>query len=205
MKLKRLLFGVVLLLSGASVFAQVEEVAKLESACRDALDILYEAEYKDYSKEEKLTDVRTILERNYDLMVLIRRAIGRNWKLLSPPEQSKIKELVAQLIVKAFVEGLAGVERPTIQYGEMVTITEKRIEIPTVVTFADGRMFNLVYRLGRLKTGWQIYDIIVEEVSVVSNYRQQIDDHFRKGTGAELIEKLEQLLEEEDLSESYEF
>ncbi len=47
-------------------------------------------------------------------------------------------------------------------------------------------------------------DILAEEVSVVSNYRQQFDDHFRKGTGAELIEKLEELLEKDNLIENNE-
>jgi phospholipid transport system substrate-binding protein len=50
-----------------------------------------------------------------------------------------------------------------------------------------------------LKTGWQIYDIVAEDISIVSNYRQQFDDHFRKGNGAQLIEKLEKLLKQEEL------
>jgi len=50
-----------------------------------------------------------------------------------------------------------------------------------------------------LKTGWEIYDIVAEDISIVSNYRQQLDDHFRKENGARLIEKLEKLLEQEEL------
>jgi ABC-type transporter MlaC component len=60
-------------------------------------------------------------------------------------------------------------------------------------------VFNIVYRFGRLKTGWQLYDILAEDISVVSNYRQQIDDHFHNGNGAELIEKLRKMLEDEQL------
>ena len=60
----------------------------------------------------------------------------------------------------------------------------------------------MVYRFGRLKTGWQIYDIVAEDISIVSNYRQQFDDHFRKQNGAQLIEKLEKLLKQEGLDAS---
>lgn len=201
MKLKQLLVYATFLSLGVSAHADVEAVAKLESATTDALDILYEEKYKDYSNEEKAVAVRAVLERDYDFMVLIRRTVGRNWKQLSNLEQIEVKDLVTKLVVKAFVEGVQGTERPMVSYGEPVMITDKRFEVASVVTFADGRVFNLVYRFGRLKTGWQIYDILAEEVSVVSNYRQQFDDHFRKGTGAELIEKLKELLEKDDLIE----
>ena len=205
MKLKRLFVGVTCLLLGVSVYSQEDdEVAKLESATNDALDVLYEEKYKEYTYEEKAAKVRAILERDYDMMVIIRRTMGRNWKLLSPLEQSEVKELVTQLIVKSFVEGLQGLERPNVKYGKQVMITEKRFEVPSVVTFPDGRVFNLVYRFGKLRTGWQIYDILAEDVSVVSNYRQQFDDHFRKGTGAELVDKLKELLEEKNIDENTE-
>lgn len=195
MKFKTLIAAVFFLLS-ATAYSQEGEVAKLEAATSDAMDVLYSVEFSDYTDEAKAVAIRAILERDYDLMILIRRTLARNWKLLSPAEQLEIKDLVTRLIVRAFVEGVQGYERPTIEYKELVMITEKRFEIPSVVTFPDGGVFNIVYRFGRLKTGWQIYDILAEDVSVVSNFRQQIDDHFRKGSGAELIEKLRKMLEE---------
>ena len=202
MKFKILAICSICFLSGMPVYSQEGEVARLEAATKEILDILYEDEYKDYTYEEKASAIQSVLARDYDLMVLIRRTMARNWKLLSPPEQVKVKDLVTRLIIKAFIEGVQGLNRPTIVYGELVMITDKRFEVPSVITFSDGRVFNIVYRFGRLRTGWQIYDIVAEEVSVVSNYRQQISDHFRKGTGAELIEKLEKLLEEKKSNET---
>ena len=200
MNFKQLFIFATFFLLVFSVYSQEEnEVAKLESATNDALDVLYGEKYQAYTYEEKAAAVRAILERDYDLMVLIRRTMGRNWKSLSPAEQFNVKELIIQLIVKSFIDGLSGLERPKVTYGEQITITDKRFEVTSVVTFPEGKVFNVVYRFGRLKTGWQIYDILAEDVSVVANYRQQFDDHFRKGTGAELIEKLEELLEEKTI------
>lgn len=204
MKSKLLVFCAICFLSGMPVYSQEGEVARLEAVTTEILDILYEDDYRDYTYEEKANAIRSVLERDYNLMVIIRRTMARNWKLLSPPEQVKVKDLVASLIINAFIEGVQGLDRPTVAYGELVMITDKRFEIPSVITFSDERVFNIAYRFGRLQTGWQIYDIVVEEVSVVSNYRQQISDHFRKGTGAELIEKLEKLLEEKKLNETSE-
>ena len=198
----RLLIACAFLLLGASAYSQKGEVAKLEAATKDALDVLYGLECKDCTTEEKAAAVRSILERDYDLMIIIRRTLARNWKLLSPAEQVQVKELVTKLVVNSFVSGVQGLERPTVEYEELVMITDKRFEIPSRITFPDGKVFNIVYRFGRLKTGWQIYDIVAEGVSVVANYRQQIDDHFRKGDGAGLIDKLKKLLEEGNIDES---
>jgi phospholipid transport system substrate-binding protein len=55
-----------------------------------------------------------------------------------------------------------------------------------------------------MQSGWEIYDIVAEDISVVSNYRQQFDDHFRQGNGAELIKKLKDLLGREELDATIE-
>ena len=57
----------------------------------------------------------------------------------------------------------------------------------------------LKYKLARMQSGWELYDLVAEEISLVSNYRQQFDDHFRRGNAAKLIEKLEELLNHEKL------
>jgi phospholipid transport system substrate-binding protein len=63
----------------------------------------------------------------------------------------------------------------------------------------DGRTIRLKYKLARMQSGWELYDLVAEDISLVSNYRQQFDEHFRRGTTAELIEKLLELLKHEKL------
>lgn len=182
--------------------AQSGEAERLDATIQAALDALYGC-CVDHSDEEKQSKVRAVIEKDYDLTVIIRRAIGRNWRLLKPDEQEQVLELVKQLVVKAYVKGMDGVARPEIVLGEVVEISDKRIEIPSTIRL-EGKSIEVLYRLGRMPSGWQIYDIVAENISVVSNYRQQIDDHFRKGTGAGLITKLEELLSKDDLDENVE-
>ena len=75
------------------------------------------------------------------------------------------------------------------------------MEIKSTVLLGE-QTFYILFRLGRMRSGWQIYDIVAEgSISVVSNYRQQFDDHFRKGSGAELITRLEDLLLQDIINE----
>ena len=199
MKIWTIFATMLLCVLGTPLYSQEGEAQKLKATMNAALDVLYLEAYADYTYEQQQVTVQALLKESYDLTVIIRRALARNWNLLSAEEQVRVSELIEQLVVKAYVEGMEGKLRPEIVCDAVVEITSKRIEIPVVVSFSDGKVFNVVYRFGRLESGWQVYDIVGEDISMVSNYRQQFDDHFRKGTGQQLIEKLEDLLAKDQL------
>jgi phospholipid transport system substrate-binding protein len=189
-----------------AVSVQADEHAdqrvKLSATMESALDVVYLDDYQEYTIQERQEAVREVIERNYDLNVIIRRALARNWNLLTAEQQEQVSDLIDQLIVKTLVLGFEGQARPMIACGDVIVVTEKRMEIPVVISFPGGETYHVLYRFGRLKTGWQVYDIVAEDISIVSNYRQQFDDHFRKQDGAQLIEKLEKLLDEDQLDVS---
>lgn len=176
------------------------ELDRLKGVMDAVLEVVYGEGSTQLSVEDKQAKVRSTLESEYDLDIIIRRAIGRNWNLMNEKEQVQVLELVKKLVVKTFVKSVEGSARPEVQLGEMVMITDTRMEIPSTVAMEESTV-NVLYRLGKMQSGWQIYDIVAEDISVVSNYRQQIDDHFRKGNGQELIDKLSDLLAKENLDE----
>ena len=103
-------------------------------------------------------------------------------------------------MLKAYVIGLEGKDRPTVTFGELIEIGKARIEIESSMVL-DSKIYCILYRLRQMDTGWQIYDIVAENVSMSSNYRGQIDDHFRKGSGADLITRLKDLLAKDKIDE----
>ena len=190
---------VIALLAVPILSADEHERLRLRGTIESTLDVLYGE--SDISFDEKQVKIRAILEDNYDLDVMIRRAIGRNWRLMSESEQVRVLELVRQLVLKAYIKALDGKDRPLVSLGEEILISEKRMEIESTVLLGE-QTFYILYRLGRMRSGWQIYDIVAEgSISVVSNYRQQFDDHFRQGSGAELITRLEDLLQQDLFNE----
>jgi len=188
------------LLACSVLTAEEGQREKLQSTIDAALDVIYSDCCSELTVEDKQAMVRERIEANYDLDVIIRRAIGRNWQLMKTSEQETVLELVKKLVLKAYVDGLEGKSRPEVTLGDVTTISDTRIEIISTINL-DGKTYFVLYRLGRMASGWQIYDIVAENISVVSNYRQQIDDHFRKGNAAELIARLEELLQKDDINE----
>ena len=188
------------LLLVVSVSAQELQKEKLQVMIDTTLDVIYSQTHASLSANEKQLKVRQKLESSYDLDVMIRYAIGKNWRRMNKTEQLQVLELVKQLVLKAYVIGLEGKDRPTVTFGELTEIGKARIEIESTMVL-DAKTYNILYRLRLMDSGWQIYDIVAENVSMSSNYRGQIDDHFRKGSAADLIARLRDLLSKDEINE----
>ena len=188
------------LLLVVSVSAQELQKEKLQGMIDTTLDVIYSQTHASLSANEKQLKVRQELESSYDLDVMIRYAIGKNWRRMNKTEQLQVLELVKQLVLKAYVIGLEGKDRPTVTFGELTEIGKARIEIESTMVL-DAKTYNILYRLRLMDSGWQIYDIVAENVSMSSNYRGQIDDHFRKGSAADLIARLRDLLAKDEINE----
>ena len=188
------------LLLVVSVSAQELQKEKLQGMIDATLDVIYSQTHASLSANEKQAQVREKIESSYDLDVMIRYAIGKNWRRMNEQEQLEVLELVKQLVLKAYVIGLEGKDRPSVTFGELTEIGKARIEIESTMVL-DMKTYYILYRLRQMDSGWQIYDIVAENVSMSSNYRGQIDDHFRKGSAADLIARLKDLLAKDEFNE----
>jgi len=193
-------FLVLGLLFWSSASAQEAEKDKLQGMIDTTLDVIYSETHACLSANEKQAEVREKLESSYDLDVMIRYAIGKNWRRMNTIEQLEVLELVKKLVLKAYVIGLEGKDRPSVTLAELTKIGKARIEIESTMVL-DDKTYCILYRLRQMESGWQIYDIVAENVSVSSNYRGQIDDHFRKGSAADLIARLKGLLAKDEINE----
>ena len=202
MKVTSLLFASVALLLPCFLWAEADPAIKLQNTIDAALDVFYEPDAANKSGDAKRQQIASLISESYDLSIIMRRAMGRNWKKLTEMEQNEMHALFEQLVIKVTYDRLSsGIHKPKIHYDTTTYESDNRVRIPSSVT-VEGSTYNVVYRMGRLSSGWQIYDIIAEDISFVSNYRQQLDDHFRRKDGAALIKKLkERLKSEENIAE----
>ncbi len=165
---------------------------KLIGAVEAVIDALFDEQAATLSADEKRQRVRAVVDDRMDFSFIIRRAFGRNWQQLDSEQQVEVVNLVTETLITTYVESFAGSQRPQIRYGRLVELTSNRIEIPSTVT-ANGRDVNLIYRLGRMQSGWEVFDVVAEGVSMVANYRQQLDDHFRRGDAESLINRFREM------------
>jgi phospholipid transport system substrate-binding protein len=145
--------------------------------------------------QEKLPEIRERMSGSFATDVIVQRTFGRNWQKLSPADQKEAVDLVGRLIIRTYAIQLSTGERPVITLATSKEIGPDRREIVSTVS-RQGETVNVVYRLGPIDGKWKVYDVLAEGVSVVGNYRQQFDQHFQKGTAAELLTLLKNKLAE---------
>jgi phospholipid transport system substrate-binding protein len=166
----------------------------VQSTSDQVLAVLAE---KDLSKEARRDKVRTIVLRSVDFETLSRLVLARNWTRFSPAQQ--------QEFMQAFQDHLAATygRRLDDYRNEKVTIVGDRREpngdwtVQTKILRGGGSNdINVDYRLRQSNGEWKVIDFIVEEVSMVANFRSQFQDIVASGGP----EKLLQLLKEKTAS-----
>ena len=168
---------------------------QIKETSENVLEILY-SDSKNIEEE-----ILAYLSDNYNLDIIIRRTLGRNWNKINSEHQQRVVALIKRLVLRAYIDGMRGKRKPDIQYSDTRFISTKRAEVPTSIYFSD-KPIALTYRLGLVSGQWEIFDIVVENISIVLTYRNQFDVFFTKNTSDALIEKLETLLTNENLGKA---
>jgi len=138
---------------------------------------------------ERRAAIRAVAERVFDFEEIARRALGPHWRARTPEERREFVALFTDLLESAYVTKLE-------QYqGEKVVYAGEHVEgdlatVRTRVVARDGTEIPIDYRMHRTPDGWRIYDVLIEGVSLVANYRAQFDRIIRTGSYQALVEKL---------------
>jgi phospholipid transport system substrate-binding protein len=173
-------------LSGA---APVDDSAAM---LRSSVDEILSIAYSGRANESLPARVRPSIEKSFALDLVTRQAMGPGWRQFSAAEQKRIADLFSELLIRTYSVRVVGTSRPKISYGTPVNLATDRREIPTrVITSTSNEPIAVVYRLIKLPAGWRIYDVLIEGVSFVANYRAQFEEIVQKGGAAAVIRALE--------------
>lgn len=186
MTTRRPLLGVMLFaltLSGAR--AQQGAVEHLKQTI-DA--VLHEAD-RAASHEALGKAVRPMLEKRVGFETMTKRAIGPGWRQFSTVQQAQAVDLFTALIIRSYASKFTPGERPVITYKGSVSTQTQRVEVPTTLVYR-GSQYAVSYRM-ELTDGWRITDVSIEGVSLVANYRSQLDAAFRSGGAASVLKALQ--------------
>ena len=165
----------------------------LESTIYELLEVLH-ANNVQLPYDAKREEIISILDRQFSFDVIIQRALGRNWKLLDDNQQKQVSSLVTDLVLQAYTKELQDGPKPVFTFNEPEVLSKSKIEIDSTAEL-NGNKVNLSYRLANIRgRGWQVYDVLVEGISMVSNYRKQFDEHFQTKSASDLINLLKDKL-----------
>jgi phospholipid transport system substrate-binding protein len=184
--------ALVLLVLGAGRLSSAASVDDPSTMLHSAIDEVLSIAYSGHGNETLPARVRPALEKCFAFDLVTRQAMGPGWRQFSANDQKRIIDLFSELVIRTYCARVVGTQRPKIVYGSPVELAPDRREIPIRVTpSTSNEPVAVVNRLIKLPAGWRIYDVLIEGVSFVANYRAQFDEIIKKGGASAVIRTLE--------------
>lgn len=161
----------------------------VRSSINEVIRILEDKELKNPGREqERRRKLEQVIGNRFSYEEMAKRSLGAPWKELNAAERKEFVELFQRLLSKSYagkIEGYSGEqvqylnERHADEYAEVRTkIVSGKVEIP------------LDYRLLQIAGDWRVYDVVVDGVSLVNNYRGQFTKIIRESSYKGLVEQL---------------
>ena len=154
------------------------------------LDVLRDPKLKGESakgiKKEKL---EAVYEQMFDEGELSMRTMGGNWAKLNSAQQKEFTQLYRQILEKAYIDKILSYTDEKIVFPKESMLSNNQAEVQTNV-ITSSKEIPIFYRV-ILKSGtWKVYDVVIENVSLVQNYRSQFNSILAKNTPDQLLEIL---------------
>jgi len=154
------------------------------------LDVLRDPSLKaESAKKDKKGKIRDIAEKMFDFTELSKRTLGQNWGKLNPDQQKEFVELYTSLLEDAYADKIMAYTDEKIVFSKEVALTEKTMEVQSTVLRKSGEV-QIYYKVIMRDGSWRVYDVVVEGVSLINNYRSQFREILVNKPPESLIETL---------------
>lgn len=151
-------------------------------------DPQFQAPNRQAERQERL---HKIAEQVFDWQEMARRALAVHWRERTPQEQQEFVRLFRDLVEGTYINRLESSiqEKREIQYvGEQVD--GSRATVKTNVVTRRNQQVPIEYRLQKADGRWLIYDVLVEGISLVNNYRSQFNRIITSSSYNDLVQKM---------------
>ncbi len=143
------------------------------------------------STDKRRAEIRQVAESLFDFEEMSRRSLGGHWEQIPRAEKEEFTRLFANLIATSYMGKIEQYASEPIQYvGERVDGSEATVQSRIITP--KGSQVNVEYRLSRHGDRWSAYDVYVDGISLVGNYRTQFNRIIQRSSFAELLKTLRQ-------------
>lgn len=189
-------FCIILLLSLPVYAGAPMDTAK--SSVNKVLDVLRDPKLKSPSaKEIKKQKLRTIYKTMFDEVEFSKRTLARNWNKLNPAQQKEFIGLFEQILEKNYIDKILSYTNEKIEFYKENILSDDKAEVQSKVV-TSSKEIPIFYRMIKKNNVWKVYDVVVENVSLVQNYRTQFTDILARNTPEQLLEILRNKVKNQD-------
>jgi phospholipid transport system substrate-binding protein len=139
--------------------------------------------------KERRAAVRKIANDIFDFSETARRSLGRHWQGRTPTEQNEFVQLFSDLLERSYISKIETYGGEKISYlGD--TIEGEQAKVQTKLVTKGSGDIPIEYRMHKKGDRWLVYDVVIEGVSLVANYRTQFNKIIQTSSFQELMNKM---------------
>jgi len=162
----------------------------VEAGVNKVIATLGDPAFKAKTKDQQIAQIGEEIDMIFDFKELSRRTLGREWKKMKPEQRKEFVQLFRELLQGVYADRLLAYSDQKILFDKETMLKKGRAEVQSYLQTSDGKKIPLFYRLTDKNGSWKVYDVIIEGVSMVKNYRTQ----FRKILAKDSPDKLLKIL-----------
>ena len=184
--------SLVLWFAGITPARAGEPLELVKSAADKVIALLRDPQFKAADrKRERVERLKAIVNPIFDYDEIARRTLAAHWERRTPAEREEFTKLFRAFLEKIYSDQIDIDEGDRLVFGRE-SVNQDFAEVESKLINAKNEESQLIYRLKRSDGRWKIYDAVVEDISIVNNYRSQ----FKRVIGKSSFEALKKMLRE---------
>lgn len=154
------------------------------------LDVLRDPSLKgEAGRKAKVEKIRVASQKLFDFIELSKRTLGLNWNKFDPEQRKEFVQLYTSLLEDAYVDKITAYTDEKVDFMKEVPLGENTVEVQSVVTTKTAKI-PIYYRVIKKENNWKVYDVVIEGVSLITNYRTQFREILAGKPPESLLETL---------------
>lgn len=194
-KIRRIVIGIFVLIACLSIprFVQAgEPLVLVRTAVNKAVQILNDPNLQSQDKKrERIDRLREALHSIFDYEEMAKRALGIHWRRRTPAEQEEFVKLFRDFLERIYSDKIDLYGGEKVRFGREV-IDKHFAEVESTIVKPKGEELSVVYKLRQIHGQWKVYDAVVENISIINNYRSQFDRVISRSSYEELVRRLQE-------------
>ena len=171
--------------------ATADDKSEVETLLKNSLDgIVGVLQKQDLDQQTKNKEIVDIVMPMFDFELMARLSLGKkHWPGLPQDKKKKFTELFIKRLKASYLNNFKLYTDEKIFYEPSVQV-KKKIHIPTYL-ISKNKKISILYKFYKAKENWKIYDLEIQDVSIIRSYRSQFRSILENGTIDDLLLKME--------------
>lgn len=193
-----MLIIVLLTIAPMAKAAAEDPMTVLKRPVNEFLKILSDPQYADETKKSEQRDELWAVARTiFDFEEISRRALARSWRDFTPPQQEEFVNVFAKILSNAYISKMQSSYRnDTVEFLDQEIFNKTKALVKTRVV-RESIEIPMEYYMFDKDGNWKVYDITVEGVSLIRNYKSQFSKILLRKSPEELIRQLKEKAEKQ--------